>query len=83
MGHRRAPARSPRAGVGGESAQRHPRLRIETTNRPAGVAEPMHVHPRQESRAEVTAGTLRFIVDGRERRLTPGDAITVPAGVPH
>jgi hypothetical protein len=41
------------------------------------------VHPYQESRAEVRAGTLRFLVDGATRRLGPGDAITIPAGVPH
>ena len=58
-------------------------LRIETTNPPTGVGEPTHVHPRQETRAEVRAGTLVFVVDGRERRLGPGDAITIPAGVPH
>ena len=43
----------------------------------------MHVHPCQESRAAVRAGTLRFVVDGNARRLRPGDAITIPAGVPH
>jgi quercetin dioxygenase-like cupin family protein len=58
-------------------------LRIETTNPPSGIAEPMHVHPRQETRAEVVAGTLRFVVDGEQRRLGPGDAITIPAGAPH
>jgi quercetin dioxygenase-like cupin family protein len=58
-------------------------LRIETTNPPTGVAEPVHVHPKQQTRAELVSGTLRFIVDGRERRLGPGDAITIPAGVPH
>lgn len=58
-------------------------LRIETTNPPTGVAEPLHVHPRQETRAQLVSGTLRFVVAGRERRLGPGDAITIPAGVPH
>jgi len=58
-------------------------LRIETVNPPTAVAEPMHIHPRQESRAEVVAGTLRFVVDGNERRLAPGEAITIPAGTPH
>jgi hypothetical protein len=64
------------AGTGGDL------LRIATVNPPTGIAEPMHVHPRQESRAEVVAGTLRFVVDGEERRLSPGDAITIPAGTP-
>ena len=58
-------------------------LRIETVNPPNGIAEPMHVHPHQESRAEVRAGTLQFLVDGISRRLGPGDEITIPAGVPH
>ena len=58
-------------------------LRIETRNPPTGVPEPAHVHPHQESRAEVIAGTLRFVVDGQERRLGPGEAITIPAGTPH
>jgi quercetin dioxygenase-like cupin family protein len=58
-------------------------LRMETTNPPGGGAEPVHVHPRQESRAEVVSGSLCFVVDGEERRLGPGDSITIPAGVPH
>jgi mannose-6-phosphate isomerase-like protein (cupin superfamily) len=58
-------------------------LRIESVNPPTAVAEPVHVHPLQESRAEVIAGTLRFVVDDEERRLGPGEAITIPAGTPH
>ena len=58
-------------------------LRIETRNPPSAIAEPMHVHPHQETRAELLSGTLRFVVAGRERRLAPGDAITIPAGTPH
>jgi len=55
-------------------------LRIESVNPPTAVAEPEHIHPVQESRAEVITGTL---VDGEERRLGPGEAITIPAGTPH
>jgi quercetin dioxygenase-like cupin family protein len=58
-------------------------LQIESVNPPTGVAEPEHVHPNQESRAEVISGTLRFVVEGTERRLGPGEAITIPAGTPH
>lgn len=58
-------------------------LRIETTNPPTGLEEPRHVHPRQESRAEVRSGRLRFVVDGETRTVGPGEAITIPAGVPH
>jgi quercetin dioxygenase-like cupin family protein len=58
-------------------------LRIESVNPPTAVPEPEHVHPFQESRAEVLSGTLRFVVDGTERRLGPGESITIPAGTPH
>jgi Uncharacterized conserved protein, contains double-stranded beta-helix domain len=58
-------------------------LRIESVNPPTAVAEPEHVHPRQESRAQVIEGNLSFVVEGRERRLGPGEAITIPAGTPH
>jgi quercetin dioxygenase-like cupin family protein len=58
-------------------------LRIESVNPPTGVAEPEHIHPRQESRAKLIKGTLRFTVNGEERRLSPGDAITIAAGTPH
>lgn len=58
-------------------------LRIETVNPPTGAPEPMHVHPFQETRAEVRSGALRFVVDGVTRVLGPGEAITIPPGVPH
>jgi quercetin dioxygenase-like cupin family protein len=62
---------------------RSERLRIESVNPPGPEREPVHIHPRQTSGAEVTRGSLVFEVDGRERRLTPGQSITVPPGTPH
>jgi mannose-6-phosphate isomerase-like protein (cupin superfamily) len=80
--------RNPRTGQrmrfldpGDESAEAL--LRIESVNPPTAVPEPEHVHPHQESRAQVVSGSLRFTVEGRERRLGPGDAIVLPAGTPH
>ncbi|MGZ4276078.1 MAG: cupin domain-containing protein [Solirubrobacteraceae bacterium] len=58
-------------------------LRIETRNPPNAIAEPMHVHPRQETRCELLSGTLQFVVGGHQRRLAPGDTIAIPAGTPH
>ena len=58
-------------------------LRIETVNPSTGVAEPTHVHPHQETRAEMLSGSLTFVVGGETRRLGPGESITIPAGVPH
>jgi quercetin dioxygenase-like cupin family protein len=58
-------------------------LRIETVNPPTGIPEPTHIHPYQETSAEVSTGVLRFVVDGQERRVGPGEKVTIPAGVPH
>jgi quercetin dioxygenase-like cupin family protein len=58
-------------------------LRIECFNAPSGTDEPEHCHPRQESRAEVISGTLRFRVNGQTQEVGPGEHHTIPAGVPH
>ncbi len=59
------------------------RLRIRSVHPPGPAREPEHVHPNQESGAEVTAGSLVFVVDGETRRVGAGERITIPAGVPH
>ena len=58
-------------------------LRIESVNPPHGPAEPEHVHPRQESSAEVLAGTLHFRVRGDVRVVRAGEKIVIPANAPH
>ncbi|MBA3865452.1 MAG: cupin domain-containing protein [Solirubrobacterales bacterium] len=58
-------------------------LRIDSLNPPTPEREPTHVHPRQESGAEVISGALVFEVDGVERRLAAGESIAIPAGTPH
>lgn len=45
--------------------------------------EPGHVHPKQESGAEVLSGSLVFEVDGAERRVGPGESISIAANTPH
>lgn len=59
------------------------RVRVESLNPPTAEREPLHVHPKQTSGAEVVSGSLVFEVDGAERRLTPGESIVIPPGVPH
>ena len=44
---------------------------------------PDHVHPRQEERFEVLSGKLGLRVEGVERVLSEGEAITAPAGSAH
>jgi mannose-6-phosphate isomerase-like protein (cupin superfamily) len=43
----------------------------------------LHVHPLQEERFEVVAGTMRFRM-GRKRVVAgPGEVVVVPPGMPH
>lgn len=63
--------------TGGELVQ------IDTYNPPTGVAEPEHVHPFQESGAEVLSGSLRFRIGGEERSVKAGESITIPANTSH
>ncbi len=58
-------------------------LRIASVNPPGDLLEPVHVHPFQESGAEVISGRLVFEVDGVEQELDPGESITIPPGTPH
>jgi hypothetical protein len=58
-------------------------LRIDSVNPPSAEPEPVHVHPHQESGAEVVSGSLVFEVAGERRRLGAGDRIRVPANTPH
>ena len=58
-------------------------LRLETLNPPHGAAEPEHVHVRQESSAEVLAGTLHFRVRDEVRVVRAGEKIVIPPNTPH
>lgn len=58
-------------------------LRMETFHPPHGPAEPEHVHPFQASRCEVLSGTLHFSIAGSKRVVKSGEAVDIPANVPH
>ena len=58
-------------------------LVLEFAMRPGGFVAGAHVHPNQEERFDILAGTVRFRVDGQERDAGPGQTVVVPAGVPH
>jgi quercetin dioxygenase-like cupin family protein len=57
-------------------------LQIETVN-PPGPAEPEHIHPHQQSSANVLAGTLHFSVRGRVQVVHAGERIVIPPNTPH
>jgi mannose-6-phosphate isomerase-like protein (cupin superfamily) len=58
-------------------------LRIDSYNPPSAPLESEHVHPFQESGAEVISGSLRFHVGGEERSVKAGESITIPVDTPH
>jgi quercetin dioxygenase-like cupin family protein len=50
---------------------------------PGGFVAAEHIHPKQEERFEVLAGTLRLRSQGRERILGAGEAEVVAPRQPH
>ncbi|MET0769269.1 MAG: cupin domain-containing protein [Solirubrobacteraceae bacterium] len=58
-------------------------LRIDSVNPPTDEREPLHVHPKQESGAELVSGSLVFEVDGVQRRVGQGESIRIPANTRH
>lgn len=58
-------------------------LEIESFNPKTDMREPVHIHPKQESSAEVISGRLHFWVNGKEQIVGPGEKIIIPAGAQH
>ncbi|HEX2188858.1 MAG TPA: cupin domain-containing protein [Longimicrobiaceae bacterium] len=58
-------------------------LEMEAAYVPDGTEPPEHLHPRQEERFEVLAGTLRVRLPDGVRTLAAGEAVMVPPGTPH
>lgn len=50
---------------------------------PGGFVAAAHIHPRQEERFEIIAGTLRGRIAGKELTRKAGENLIVPAGMPH
>lgn len=47
-----------------------------------GVIVPTHSHDSEQI-SMVTAGSLRFIVDGEEKIVASGETLVIPSNVPH
>lgn len=58
-------------------------LEIEGYLKPRGFVAAEHIHPLQEERFEILAGTVGFRINGAQRQVHPGDHLVVPAGTPH
>ena len=58
-------------------------LEFDVIGRARGLLAQSHVHTTQAERLEVISGAMRLVIDGRERLLTEGQSMEVPAGTPH
>jgi len=58
-------------------------LEYEVIGRPRGFPAQRHVHPLQSERHEVVSGRLRVSMGGRDRVLTAGESLVIPAGTSH
>jgi quercetin dioxygenase-like cupin family protein len=58
-------------------------LVVEAEYAPQGSPPPPHFHPRQDEHFEVTAGTLRAVVDGKPHTLHAGEVLDIPRGAVH
>lgn len=59
------------------------RLVVRTTYAPGGERPPVHLHPNQDERFEVLAGSLTVEAGGDARTYGEGEAFDVPRGTPH
>ncbi len=57
-------------------------LTIKVTLNPGNKMN-YHSHQRRDEVWTVISGRGRTIVDGVERKVSPGDVVTMPAGIPH
>ena len=58
-------------------------IEYDVVGRARGLLTQPHVHEVQVERHEVVEGSMRLVIDGREHRLGPGDAMEVPARAAH
>jgi mannose-6-phosphate isomerase-like protein (cupin superfamily) len=58
-------------------------LELEATYAGAGNPPPAHLHPEQDERFEVLAGTMQTRIDGRDGQITAGEVIEITRGTAH
>jgi mannose-6-phosphate isomerase-like protein (cupin superfamily) len=53
-------------------------------NKSAGNTKtPIHVHAKDDETVYIIEGELTAVIDGQPRRLTAGESIFLPRGIPH
>jgi glyoxylate utilization-related uncharacterized protein len=51
--------------------------------RDGGTKTPIHVHAKDDETVYVIEGELTAVIDGQPRRLSAGESIFLPRGIPH
>jgi quercetin dioxygenase-like cupin family protein len=62
--------------------ERDPSEMVFTTH-PGGPAPPPHVHPRQRETFTLEEGDFELLLDGKWRKLAPGESLAVEPGQTH
>lgn len=58
------------------------RIQVSLAHKAAGTGATSHTHPNEQFNY-LLKGTLKAVVGGQERLITPGTLIHIPANVPH
>jgi mannose-6-phosphate isomerase-like protein (cupin superfamily) len=58
-------------------------LELEASYQAGGAEPPAHLHPSQDEHFEILSGWMRARIDGRDRELSAGETVEVPAGTEH
>jgi quercetin dioxygenase-like cupin family protein len=58
-------------------------LEMEASYEPGSVEPPEHLHPNQDERFEILAGTMEARIAGQSQLLEAGEEVFIPAGTPH
>ena len=56
---------------------------FELSVKPHGFVSAEHIHLKQEETFEVTRGTIRFRINGKEADTVVGQKVLIPPGTPH
>jgi quercetin dioxygenase-like cupin family protein len=66
-----------------QAAQSQGRLGVWESDEPRGSRLPLHVHEREDEQVVVLGGDVTVVVGDHVHRLTSGDTLALPRGVPH
>ena len=58
-------------------------LELEVSYDGGGTPPPPHLHPAQDERFEILAGTITAKLDGREQELSAGEVLEIPRNTVH